>query len=183
LAKAKGTVVVDLVKALRRDKARARTVLAPKYHHYLEERIVIASWYPLEEYVALLKAAGQVLGRDPGGGSVYHSMGRTAARAHMQGTYSRFKDKATRQATFTLLASMYDTGEMKVVEREPGRAVWEFAGFPSPAREICETFTGYQAERMAIMGFEDVRVRHTRCRATGAQNCFWELTWKGRGAE
>jgi hypothetical protein len=59
---------------------------------------VIASWYPLEDYVALLKAAGQVLSRDAGA-NVYETMGRTAARSHMQGTYSRFKDKASRQAT------------------------------------------------------------------------------------
>jgi predicted hydrocarbon binding protein len=83
----------------------------------------------------------------------------------------------------TLTSSMCDGGEMKVVEREPA-AVWEFVGFAEPAREICETFTGYQAERMALLGFEDVSVRHTRCRATGAQNCLWDLTWKGgRGTE
>ncbi len=182
MAKAKGTVVVDLVKALRRDKAKARTVLAAKYHHYLEERIVIASWYPLEDYVALLKAAGQVLAREAGGPGVYHTMGRTAARAHMQGTYSRFKDKANRQATFTLLASMYDTGEMKVAERSAGRAALEYHGFALPTREVCETFTGYNLERMVLLGFDKPIAHHVSCRANGDPVCRWELEWKGKGS-
>jgi hypothetical protein len=101
----------------------------------------------------------------------------------MAGTYSRLAKSADRKAAMTLSSSMYDSGEMRVVEREVGHAVWEFVGFAQPAREICETFTGYQAERMVLMGFEDVSVRHTRCRAGGSQNCFWDLTWKGRDAE
>ncbi len=180
MAKAKGTVVVDLVKALRRNKQKAQSLLPARLHHYLDERIVIASWYPLEDYVALLKAAGQVLPRD-GGGSVYHGMGRTAARAHMQGTYSRFKDKASRQATFTLLSSMYDTGEMKVTDRAPGRAALEYHGFALPTREVCETFTGYNLERMTLLGFDNPTVHHVSCRANGEHTCRWELEWKGKG--
>jgi len=111
---------------------------------------------------------------------VYERMGRDAARSHMQGTYSRLNKATNRKASFTLLSSMYDSGELRVLEREPGHAVLEFANFATPARELCDTFTGYQAERMTSMGFEDVQVRHTRCRAEGSSNCLWELTWKGR---
>ena len=48
-----------------------------------------------------------------------------------------------------------------MVEREAGRAVMELLDFAQPTREICDTFTGYQAERMALLGFEDVSVKHT----------------------
>jgi len=179
LAKAKGTVVVDLVKALRKSKPKALLILPARLHHYLEERIVIASWYPLEDYIALLLAAGQVL--SGGGGNIFETMGRTAARAHMAGTYSRFKDKANRQATFTLLSSMYDTGEMKVVDRAPGRAALEYHGFALPTREVCDTFTGYNLERMTLLGFDSPTVHHVSCRADGKPSCRWELEWKGKG--
>ena len=89
-------------------------------------------------------------------------MGRSAARDHMEGTYSRLKKSVNRQAAFTLLTSMYDTGEMKVLERAPGHALLEWVGFALPTREVCETFTGYQAQRMETQGFEDVTVRHTQ---------------------
>jgi hypothetical protein len=180
MANAKGTVMIEAVKALLPHRDKALPLLG-KHAHYLDDRIVLASWYPVEDYAALLRVMNRVV--PPGPVSPCEKMGRDAARAHMAGTYSRLAKAADRKAAMTLTSSMYDTGEMKVVERESGRAVWEFSGFPSPAREICETFTGYQAERMSLLGFEDVTVRHTRCRATGSQNCFWELAWKARDAE
>jgi hypothetical protein len=182
MAKAKGTVVVEVVKSLRANRARALELLPPKLHRYLEERIVVASWYPLEDYLALLRTVGRLL--SPAGSSalaVFEKLGRLAARAHMSGTYSRFKNATNRQASFTLLTSMYDSGELRVVEREPGWAVLEFVGFAQPARELCETFTGYQLERMGMQGFEDVQVRHVRCRGEGQSACIWEVSWKGRG--
>lgn len=175
---AKGTVMIGLVKALRANRERALALLPKNLAHYLDERIVVASWYPLDDYLVLLRTVGKLFSAKDA--NVYESMGRAAAREHMGGTYSRLKNATSRRASFTLLTSMYDSGELEVLERKPGRAVLEFARFATPARELCETFTGYQAERMALMGFEDVKVRHTRCRAERAANCLWELTWKGR---
>ena len=178
MARAKGTVVVGLVRALRKDKERAKTVLPVNLVHYLQERIVVASWYPLEDYIALLRAVGKMSGRPTT--ETYIEMGRVAARDHMDGTYSRLKKTVNRQAAFTLLTSMYDTGEMKVLERAPGHALLEWNGFAQPAREVCDTFTGYQAQRMESQGFEEVTVRHIKCRAEGAPSCRWDVAWKGR---
>ena len=179
VAKAKGTVVVEVVKSLRRNRERALELIPEKLHHYLQERIVVASWYPLDDYLVLLRAVGKIMS-PKGGMAVFEKMGREAARTHMDGTYSRLKNQTNRQASFTLLTSMYDSGELRVLEREPGHAVLEFAGFAQPARELCETFTGYQLERMSIQGFEDVHVKHTRCRGDGQPACLWEVSWKGR---
>ena len=98
----------------------------------------------------------------------------------MDGIYSRLKSDKSHKATMTLLGSMYDSGEMKVVERASGRAVLEWSGFAIPCRELCKTFTGYTAERMRMQGSEDARAVHTRCRDDGADVCRWELSWKGR---
>ena len=180
MAHAKGTVVVEAVKALQAQGARGTSLLPAKLAHYLEQRIVLASWYALEDYAEILRA----LMKAAGGGRVNpcEKMGRDAARAHMEGTYSRFNKTADRRAAFTLLSSMYDTGELRVVEREAGHAVVELLGFALPTREICDTFTGYQAERMSILGFEDVQVKHTKCRVIGAVACVWDISWKGRDA-
>jgi hypothetical protein len=177
---AKGTVVVEAVKALLTHGDRARVYLPPKLFPYLEQRIVLASWYPLEDYAELLRTLAKVgAGRE----NPCERMGRDAARAHMDGTYSRFRKSADRRAAFTLLGSMYDSGEMRVVEREAGRAVMDLVAFALPTREICDTFTGYQAERMALLGFEDVGVKHTKCRVVGSVSCVWEIAWKAREKE
>ena len=178
MANTKGTVLVEAVKALLPHRERALAVLPPKLAAYLDQRIVLASWYPLEDYAELLRAVMRVV--SGGRMNPCEKMGRDAARAHMEGTYSRLNKMVDRKASFSLLSSMYDSGEMRVVEREAGRAVMELLNFALPTREICDTFTGYQAERMALLGFEDVAVKHTKCRVIGAQSCIWELSWKGR---
>ena len=170
--------MVEAIKALLAHRDRALPLLGPKLAHYLDDRIVLASWYPVEDCTALLRVLVRVA--PPGPVSACEQMGRDAARSHMSGTYSRLAKASDRKAAMTLTSSMYDSGEMKVVEREAGHAVWEMVGFAAPSREICETFTGYQAERMSLMGFEDLTVRHTRCRAEGSNACIWELSWKGR---
>jgi hypothetical protein len=179
MAHAKGTVVVEAVKALQAQGERGTSLLPPKLAHYLEQRIVLASWYPLEDYAEILRTMMKCAG---GRLNPCEKMGRDAARAHMEGTYSRFNKTADRKASFTLLTSMYDTGELRVVERDAGHAVVELLNFALPTREICDTFTGYQAERMSILGFEDVQVHHTKCRVIGAVSCIWELSWKARDA-
>jgi len=178
MANAKGTVMVGLVKALRREKARARELVPPELAHYLDERIVMAAWYPLEHFVALLRIAEKVAPSAPTRGC--EERGRLAAREHMAGAYSGLSQTTHRRATFSLLASMFDSGQMTVVERRPGGATLEFSEFALPAREVCDIFTGYNGERMKLLGFEEVRVRHVQCRVDGGPTCRWELSWKGR---
>jgi hypothetical protein len=93
------------------------------------------------------------------------------ARAHLP---------VSMHAAATLLGAQYDTGQMNVVERSSGHAVLEWVGFALPAREICGTLTGYQAERMTLSRLEEVRVKHVVCRADGGATCRWELDWKSR---
>src|SRR5262247_800216 len=56
MAHAKGTVMVEAVKALQAQGERATALLSPKLQAYLTQKIVLASWYPLEDYAEILKA-------------------------------------------------------------------------------------------------------------------------------
>lgn len=181
MARAKGTVMVGLVKTMQEYASRVRPLLKPDLHHYFDERIVLAAWYPLEDYLAMLRVLQRLLLNPPA--DFYFQIGRNTAREQMAGIYGRLKEDKSRRAAMALLAAMFDTGEMQLVEREPGRAVVDWVGFAEPCRELCATFTGYQTERMALQKFEDIQVRHTRCRAEGGSVCRWELAWKGRSQE
>lgn len=178
MPRAKGTVLLGLVKALRAMADRSRQLLPPSLHHYLEERIVLAAWYPLEDYLAMLRVLPKLFPDVPA--DFYVQVGRSSAKEQMSGVYGRLAGDTSRKATATLLAAMFDTGEMTVVERKAGRAVTDWVGFAEPCRELCAIFTGYQRERMTLQGFDDVAARHVRCRAEGATVCRWELTWKSR---
>ena len=178
MANAKGTVVAGLVKLIQARPDRAKKLLHEKLHKYLDMRIVLAAWYPLDEYLALLRVAPKLRKNPPR--DFFEQMGRASAREQMSGIYRRLRENTSRQAAATLLSAMYDTGQKNMVERSPGHAVLEWVNFAIPARELCENFTGYQAERMTLQGLEEVRVRHTKCRAEGGTVCRWELDWKGR---
>ena len=181
MARAKGTVMVSLVKVIRKHRERLRTLLPANLHRYFDERIVLAAWYPLDDYLAMLRVLAKLFPDAPA--DFYFQIGRSSAREQMSGIYGRLKGDSSRKAAMTLLSSMFDTGEMQLVEREAGRAVNDWVGFPTPCRELCELFTGYQLERLSLQHFEDVHVRHTRCRAEGASVCRWELSWKGRAQD
>ena len=178
MPRAKGTVMLGLVKTLRAGSERSRQLLPPNLQHYLEERIVMAAWYPLEDYVALLRVLPKLFPDSPA--DFYVQVGRSSAKEQMSGVYGRLAADTSRKAAATLLAAMFDTGEMTVAERGAGRAVTDWVGFAEPCRELCAIFTGYQMERMTLQGFDDVAARHVRCRAEGASVCRWELTWKAR---
>jgi hypothetical protein len=178
MANAKGTVVAGLVKMIQDKPEQARKLLPASLHKYFDMRVVLAAWYPLDEYLALLRVSIKL---DPNPApDFFEQLGRNSAREQMSGIYSRLKESTSRKAAATLLHSMYDSGQMNVVERSPGHAAVEWVGFAMPSRELCGTFTGYQAERMTLQGLEEVRVKHTVCRAEGAGVCRWELDWKSR---
>jgi len=181
VANAKGTVVAGLVKMIQDKPDLARKLLPPNLHKYFDTRVVLAAWYPLDEYLALLRISIKLVDNPPR--DFYEEMGRASAREQMSGIYARLRDNIGRKASNTLLTSMYDSGQMNVIERSPGRAVLEWVNFAIPSRELCATFTGYQSERMTLQGLAEVRVRHPVCRAEGGSVCRWEMDWKSRSKE
>src|SRR5262245_59773344 len=105
MAKVKGTVVVELQKMLapyRKQPVGEQAVasMSPGALRLLEENIVRASWYPLDDYLAILRAFGRVGFVD--GIPLCEVLGREMARTHMEGTYSRY-NKSTDRKTGSLL--------------------------------------------------------------------------------
>src|SRR5947209_7556165 len=120
-AKVKGTNMLSAVKALRMAREQARAVLPPSLHRYLDERILVSSWYPESDLMGLLSALGKLM--PAGGGDPFLFMGRTTAREHLGGIYNAHVrpgdvERTLRSGT-TLWRNYHDTGVLSVeVERE-----------------------------------------------------------------
>src|SRR4051794_14322096 len=80
----KGVNMLTAVKALRSNRKRAAEILPPPLHRYLEERVLVSSWYPEEDLLALLRALGSMLPPAP---DPFAFMGRHTAREHLSGIY------------------------------------------------------------------------------------------------
>ena len=72
MGKPQGAAALTAVKLLRSRKDDARRVLPPELHHYLEDRIVVASWYPERDVFGLMKACAKLF---PMEGAQFEAMG------------------------------------------------------------------------------------------------------------
>lgn len=165
--------MLPLVKGLRASVPDARALLPASLHRYLDERIIVSEWYPEEDHLMIL----QVLGKATGVVS-FVPMGTYLAQFELSGVYRVALHKGdamrTLRAFVTLWPQNHDTGSLELVDR-PGGVTYNLSDYAIPAREICEIITGYVTEGIRMSIDRTVRVAHTRCRATGAPKCVWEI--------
>jgi hypothetical protein len=177
MAKAKGTTLVGLVKLVRRMREQAPEALPARLHHYLDERVSSAAWYPEEDLADLIRAALRLL---PGPAEDrLREMGEYAARTHLSGVYADLVGRTSLStATHALWTTQHDTGSLVIARESPGLVRYELTDFGHPTREICAVSTGYFAESYRLSGVTDVRCVHDACCADGAERCIWTVRWR-----
>jgi hypothetical protein len=178
VASVKGSNVLSAVKMLRANRERALTLLAPQYHRYLHERIVVASWYPESDQLALLRAVAALLPQAP---DPYLMMGRIAARGDLSSMYSfvvREELKDTLRSATTLWQTFHDTGSLTITVEAPGRALAVVRDYAAASREMCRVIGGYVAEVVTVAGARDVATTKLSCVHEGAAQCSWRLVWR-----
>jgi len=179
VARVKGSSILNAVKALRMKKDESRANLSRELHHYLEDRVLISSWYPEEDLLGLLKALVKIL-PDPGM-DVYEFMGLMSARTDLSGVYSnmfRPGDPAgSLKRGSVIWQSHHDTGKLEIVVASQESAVLRLAGFALPSREICGTIKGWIREHITTAGGRDVVVIKSRCVVKGDPECLFEANW------
>ena len=175
----KGANVLAAVKMLRANRERAVALLPPKYHHYLDARIMVSSWYPEADQLELLRAVSFLL---PGTPDPWVSIGRIAARDDMRDLYRRMVKpgdlKETLRASSALWRTFHDTGELRISLEEPTRAVASVRGYAATAREMCRVISGYVSEVVSAAGIGDIKVTKIACTLDGAPECRWRMTWR-----
>jgi hypothetical protein len=181
MAKAKGTTLLTLVKFLRSQGKAARERLSPDLHHYLEEQIQPALWYPEADLLALIRAMVELLplSRE----EALAQMGCTVAREHLEGVYEHLRVEVESGLTtltrrsYALWASMHDTGTLAVRLESETRASFELPDYGLPSPEMCTILTAYFSETLRMAGIVDPEVRKLECRGDGDPTCRWEASW------
>jgi hypothetical protein len=74
-------------------------------------------------------------------------------------------------------ASYYDTGDLKVVESGPGRAVVELTGLEGGASQFCERIYGWMQRTLELAGAKNLRSAHSACVHRGDATCRFEGSW------
>jgi len=179
VARVKGAALVDVVRFLRRHKDAARQHLTPALAHYLVDRVLMASWYPEEDLVPLVRAMARVLGEPEM--AFYEKAGRLSAQAHSQGVYRHLVRAGERESlarrALVLWSSQHDTGHMEAQTLPDGRLRVVLRDFAVPSREFCAINAGYVAATFEITGAKNVRVEKQCCCVDGAPECAWWVSW------
>jgi hypothetical protein len=182
MAKAKGTTLLTLVKFLRSQREPARERLSPDLHHYLEEQIQPALWYPEKDLLALMRAMLELLplSRE----EALTQMGCAITHEHLEGIYGHLRvDEQSGLAnlsrrTYALWASMHDTGKMAARLETEARASFELRDYGLPSPEMCTILSAYFSETLRMAGAAEVEVHKLECRVNGAPTCRWEASWR-----
>ena len=182
MANAKGISLIDMVKYLRSRRDEAAALLPSGLRQYLDKKINIASWYPEEDMVALVRVVARLLpasGEEP-----LLTIGRLNARHHMAGAYRHLFDSPDLSGVplraRTLWQSMHDTGDFRVTLEE-GEARADISGYGHPSREMCTMVGSYTEELFIAAGAKQLSSEHIACRLDGDAVCSYRIRWAGDG--
>jgi len=180
-AKVKGSVMVGVVKFLRTRREEALEELPEHLHHYLQERVWAASWYPEEDLVTLLRVLAKLFGQSQPGTDIYEVIGTITANQHLTGIYEHMAKQKDVSALplhlSTLWETQHDTGRLRVVRQGPRKMLLEIADYGHPTKEMCRIITAYARECYQTVGIENPQVTKTTCRMRGDPSCTWNITW------
>jgi len=177
--------MLNCVKFLRANfKEQALELLPPELHKYLHDRILVSSWYPEEDNLALIRVLARIMEKNvpDAGDDVYGYMGRVVAKADFSTVYANLIRSNDPQATLGrgLIAwRMYhDTGSFSVTIQGPGRARVDLSDYGLPSKEMCSLLKGFHEQMLVMAGAQEVSSKEVNCRNRGDRTCAWEIRWK-----
>lgn len=183
----KGISMLNCVRALRTmGKEKARTLLSPSLHKYLEdERILAVAWYPESEMLELNRALAQLIRPTLRGATLeqtYVHMGYLVGNIDLSGIYASLGRRGLNEEAIKRMAASWkhyhDTGTLDASLRDDHHARFELRDYGLPNREVCLIERGWlTAYFERTTGSTQVTVVETQCRLRGAKTCVWDATW------
>ena len=179
MGRIKGTIVAELVQALRARQEQAHEVLPERLRSYLGREMLATQWFDETDYRDLLIALSRLL--PAAGMDAFESLGREGAKTDYRGIYQSLVQHGDPAGTLKSWERIWrlhhDSGEIEVQLADSHRAVVELRDYCLPSREICRSNRGHLWQTLAEGGAQDIRVQEVCCRALGDPVCRWEAEW------
>ncbi len=177
MARTKGTGLIEIVKFLRTQRTRASEILPPGLHRYLDERILVGSWYPEQDVMRLLKAVVQLIGAPDG----YEKSGVLLARKNLATVYAHVvRPGQGVPAVLTYISALWsnyhDTGTETATFSANSCRI-EVKDFAVCSAEYCRLIGAYNGELIERAGGKLSATRKLYCTANGDPSCVWEYDW------
>lgn len=154
MAKVKGTGILHVVKALRVRRDHVEPLLPEPLRVYLEQRILMGTWYPAEDLIDLLRTLVHFVPKATG--NPWHWMGEQSARVDLGEIYSAMIQKGNAWATLQRLPRLWrlyqDSGKLEVGVAGSTRAQVILTEYAFAEAEFCTLVSGYVQELMLTAG-------------------------------
>lgn len=177
---AKGAVLVEVVKALRRQMSVSKRLLNREHHHYLDGRIMPFAWYPEKDLHALQEVLAAILPRAEHG-ERYRSLGEHHAHNHrdiFQHILATGAPAEALQRIESLWRAQHNTGALSVSVSGINEVDICLKDFGAPSRLICQSMRGYFEGCILMAGGVDAYAVETECRLYGDRDCRWQVGWR-----
>jgi hypothetical protein len=184
LAKVKGTAVQSSLRYVRErfgEDALARVIeaLPEGDRAAFGHGVLASSWYGMDAFLRFMQEAErQLRGQEP---DVVRKMGRASCDYGVTGVYKVFFKVGSPEFIISrgarVFSSYYDTGELRIAESGPGRAVAELVGFEGGAPQFCERIFGWMQRTLELAGAKNLRSAHSTCVHRGEPVCRFEGSW------
>jgi hypothetical protein len=141
------------------------------------DHLLAIDWIEVEAAIEHARAVETTFG--PGSTEV---MVTHLAANHAKGIYRAIVTRPGPQETLLMSSRLwrryYDNGESIVEFPDDNTAHKRILACPDMPRGHELLLLPYYAELVRQAGARDVKLRHTRCVATGAEDCLTEITWR-----
>lgn len=156
MANVKGTGFLHVVKALRVRRNHVEPLLPGRLRHYLEQKILVASWYPAEDLMGLLQTLVHFVPK--GTADPWWWMGEQSARTDLGEVYSAMIQKGNAWATLQRLPRLWrlyhDSGKVEVGVAGSTRAQVILSEFSFAEEDFSQLISGYIREMLRAAGSE-----------------------------
>lgn len=159
-------------------RERVFAELPPEYATRFRQPVLATETVPVHMLNRFTEAAA--MARNEPVEAFARRAGREAAGDAVKGIYRFFALVMTPPALLSkaghMWSSLYNRGELRVVEQSENSARIRLDNFPSEATG-CARITGWMERMAELTGVKNVNVEQTNCYAKGGPACEWRLTW------
>jgi hypothetical protein len=144
--------------------------------------VVAVGWYDLSLYARLIRAVDSALGA--GDLALLPALGRFEAERDLTTIHRLFLRMASPawaiEKTMEYWRRFHDSGEWRVQRSGEYAVSGTLDGWGVVDEALCLELTGYLPRVMELAGAKRALIEHRACRARGARDCFFSLTWEPR---
>ena len=177
--KIKGIAMMDAIAALKRREDEAREQLPAHLHHYLDDSILVSSWYPEVDHQAMMALIAEIYADRSK--DVWFWMGQATASHALGNLYKAMVQQGEPITTLKRIPKLWrlyrTVGHVKVQTIGTTKGLVRLYDYPFLTPNFSRLLAGYLSEAITISGGSNVLVNITSLGQKVGAPAIWTVSW------